>query len=70
VYRSAINHGPWVAYGQGMGWVMFPTREGGWCQRRRAFGLDPVHLREVPLRSAATAGMPETVPTENFPHAA
>jgi hypothetical protein len=70
LYRSAMNPGQWVAYAQGLGWVMFPATEGGWGQRRRACGLDPMHLREVPVRLAAQSGMPETAPTGTFPHAA
>lgn len=70
LYRSAINPGQWVAYAQGIGWVVFPAMEGGWRQRRRACGLDPVHLREVPVRLAAHAGMPETAHIKPFSRAA
>jgi hypothetical protein len=58
LYRSATHHNQWVAYGQGIGWVVFPAVENGWTDRRPARGLDPVHLREVPLGLAANTGVP------------
>jgi hypothetical protein len=62
LYRSAINPGEWVAYCPGMGWVVFPALENGWEQRRPARGLDPMHLREVPLWLAAKTGIPMMAP--------
>ena len=41
----------------GSGWVLFPAREHGWEARRPARGLDPMHLRQVPLNFAAEAGI-------------
>jgi hypothetical protein len=57
LYRSATHPNQWLAYGPGIGWVVFPATENGWADRRPARGLDPVHLREVPLRLAANAGI-------------
>jgi len=59
LYRSAIHPGVWLAYVPGDGWVSFPAREHGWTERRPARGLDPVHLREVPLERAAVTGILE-----------
>jgi hypothetical protein len=59
LYRSAVHPGCWVAYVPGTGWVVFPAREHGWEARRPARGLDPVHLRQVPLRLAAETGIRE-----------
>jgi len=58
LYRSATHPNQWLAYGQGIGWVVFPATENGWANRRAARGLDPVHLREVPLHLAGNTGMP------------
>jgi hypothetical protein len=59
LYRSAVHEGQWLACGREIGWVVFPAQENGWEARRPARGIDPVHLREVPLRLAANAGMPQ-----------
>jgi hypothetical protein len=69
LYRSAINPGQWVACTQGMGWVVFPMMENGWELRRPARGLDPVHLREVPVALASETGIPGVTPSP-LPHAA
>jgi hypothetical protein len=39
---------------------MFPARSNGWGARRPAHGIDPLHLREVPLRLAFNTGLPGT----------
>jgi hypothetical protein len=70
LYRSAQHPGHWVAYGPGLGWVVFPARENGWDERRPVRGLDPVHLREVPATLAARTGMALESPDYHFPHAA
>jgi hypothetical protein len=59
LYRSAAHPGCWVAYVPGTGWFVFPAREDGWDARRPARGLDPIHLREVPIRVAADTGVLE-----------
>jgi hypothetical protein len=38
---------------------MFPARENGWEQRQPARGLDPLHLRQMPVRCAMDAGFPQ-----------
>jgi len=55
LYRSAVHPDQWLAYGKEIGWVVFPASENGWEARRPARGIDPVHLREVPLALAASA---------------
>jgi hypothetical protein len=62
LYRSALHPGRWVAYAPGAGWVAFPAKENGWDERCPARGLDPVHLREVPLHVAAVTGIPQREP--------
>ncbi len=57
LYRSAIHPRHWVAYAPGNGWVAFPNKENGWEERHPARGLDPMHLREVPLELAANTGI-------------
>jgi hypothetical protein len=60
LYRSATHPGRWVAYIPGSGWIAFPARENGWEDRAPARGLDPVHLREVPLQLASNTGLLES----------
>jgi hypothetical protein len=62
LYQSAVHPGQWLAYGNEIGWVAFPAVENGWQARRPARGLDPVHLREVPLAMAAGAGISQPMP--------
>ena len=62
LYRSAVHPGSWVASVPGSGWVIFPARENGWEERRPARGLDPMHLRQVPLTHAAETGILEPDP--------
>ncbi len=59
LYKSSLHNNNWVAYVEGIGWVMFPARENGWELRRPARGIDPLHLREMPARLAASAGFPQ-----------
>ena len=61
LYRSSIHLDHWVAYSPATGWTMFPARPDGWNARRPAHGIDPLHLREVPLRLAFNTGLPGTV---------
>lgn len=49
LYQSAVHEGQWLAYVREIGWVVFPAQENGWEERRPARGIDPIHLREVPL---------------------
>jgi hypothetical protein len=62
LYTSAINPGYWVASGTDTGWVIFPAVSGGWENRRQARGLDPMHLREVPVQLASNTGFPQVTP--------
>ncbi len=57
LYRSAAHYQHWIAYKEGLGWVMFPAKENGWELRRPARGVDPMHLREVPVRLAFNTGL-------------
>jgi hypothetical protein len=59
LYRSAIHPGCLLAYIPGTGWMVFPAKAGGWERREPARGIDPVHLRQIPLRMAANTGMLE-----------
>jgi hypothetical protein len=66
LYRSAVHPQRWVAYVQGTGWMMFPAEENGWEKRQAARGLDPVHLREVPLHLAVNTGLPGSGQSTEF----
>jgi hypothetical protein len=57
LYRSAIHPGRWVAYVPERGWVAFPARTNGWEERIPARGVDPMHLRQVPIKLAADTGI-------------
>jgi hypothetical protein len=66
LYQSAVHRNYWIAYVQGMGWVMFPARENGWEQRQPARGLDPLYLRQMPVKCAEEAGFPQAAYTERL----
>ena len=57
LYASLDHPREWVAYVPESGWLAFPDNENGWEQRKPVRGLDPIHLREVPLRLAAGTGL-------------
>jgi len=57
IYRSAVHRDKWVAYSEATGWVIFPAKPNGWDERKPARGLDPVYLREVPIRMALETGV-------------
>ncbi|HWD00645.1 MAG TPA: hypothetical protein VG456_28005 [Candidatus Sulfopaludibacter sp.] len=61
LYKSLDHPNHWIACVTGTGWVAFPKTENGWNQRHPARGLDPLQLREVPLRLAGRTGAPLTV---------
>jgi hypothetical protein len=42
--------------------MAFPNSEHGWEQRKPVRGLDPIHLRQVPVGLAASTGL--TPPAE------
>ncbi len=62
LYKSMIHPRHWVAQIPGTGWVLFPARENGWLERQPARGLDPLHLREVPINAAANTGILQPEP--------
>jgi hypothetical protein len=57
LYRSATHLQHWFAFTPATGWVIFPARENGWEDRRKAVGLAPVRLCEVPLWMAFGTGL-------------
>jgi hypothetical protein len=61
LYQSAKHPQHWIAYLDGMGWTMFPAVENGWEKRQPARGVDPMHLRQVPMSFAAGTGMVEAL---------
>lgn len=61
LYRSAQHPEQWIAWTPDTGWVRFPATAGGWDDRKPCRGLDPVHLRQVPLKLAQDAGIPVAV---------
>ncbi len=58
LYRSKHHPNRWYAYSDSTGWVMFPAATDGWSKRQPARGIDPIHVREVPLQLAFDAGIP------------
>ena len=56
-YSSMDHPGQWIAYVPESGWMAFPDSEKGWEERKAVRGLDPIHLREVPVRLAVHAGL-------------
>ncbi len=58
LYRSRNYPTQWFANGPNVGWVMFPAEANGWEKRSPARGLDPVDVREVPLRLGFNTGIP------------
>jgi hypothetical protein len=60
LYRSRRYPNRWYAHSQATGWVMFPCIPGGWEMRQPARGIDPVDIREVPVRLGFKSGIPES----------
>ena len=58
LYRSAKHETRWFAFGPEIGWVMFPAEVDGWQKRQPARGIDPLDVREVPLRLGFNTGFP------------
>ena len=58
LYRSAAHPTQWIAFGSETGWVMFPAEVNGWQKRKPARGVDPLYIREVPVRMAFNTGIP------------
>ena len=70
LYTSMDHPQEWVAYTPDSGWLVFPNTDNGWEQRKPVRGLDPVHLRQVPLRLGVVRGLPTgpTTQTDRLPH--
>jgi hypothetical protein len=60
LYWSKQHPGRFIAHSPETGWVVFPDAPEGWAERKPVRGLDPVHLRQVPLSMAANAGLGTT----------
>ena len=58
LYRSNNYPTRWYAHSEFTGWVMFPAETDGWQKRLPARGVDPMHLRQVPLHLASATGIP------------
>jgi hypothetical protein len=61
LFRSTINPARWFAFDAEIGWVMFPAEVGGWQKRQPARGVDPLYMREVPLRMGLNSGIPDSL---------
>ena len=59
LYRSLRHPRHWIAFVPKEGYVAFPAERAGWMRRHPARGLDPMDLREVPLRLAFNTGLLE-----------
>ena len=58
LFRSAKHQNRWFAFAPEVGWVTFPAEVGGWHKRQSASGIDPLDVREVPLRLGFNTGFP------------
>jgi hypothetical protein len=58
LYRSATHPTSLFASSLETGWVMFPAEEGGWEKRQAVRPMDPLTVREVPLRQGFSTGIP------------
>ena len=58
LYRSRKYPTRWIAFAPETGWVMFPAEANGWARRQPARGVDPIDVREVPVKLAFEAGIP------------
>ena len=58
LFSSTKYPNRWFAFGPEIGWVMFPAEVGGWQKRQPARGVDPIYMREVPLRMGLNTGIP------------
>ena len=57
LYRTRLLPAHWVAYSEGLGWVMFPAKSNGWRERKAYLG-DTVGLMQVPQRLGFNTGFP------------
>ena len=57
LYSSRNYPQQWIAYVPDAGWLIFPNADNGWERRKPVRGLDPIHLRQVPLEMAARTGV-------------
>jgi hypothetical protein len=55
LFRSAKHETRWFAF---VGWVSFPAEVNGWQKRQPARDIDPLDVREVPLRLGFNTGLP------------
>jgi len=58
LYRSHKYPTQWIAFSVETGWVTFPAELAGWRKRQPARGIDPIDIREVPLRMGFNTGIP------------
>jgi hypothetical protein len=58
LYSSKKHPKHWFAYGAETGWVTFPAEIDGWGKRQLARGMDPIDVREVPIRMGFNTGLP------------
>jgi hypothetical protein len=58
LYRSHKYPARWIAFSIETGWVIFPPEVAGWTKRQPVRGINPVDIREVPLRMGFNTGIP------------
>lgn len=66
LYRSSKYTTRWFAFSPETGWVMFPAEIDGWAKRTPARGIDPIDVREVPIRLGFNTGIIEAGIDKNF----
>ena len=58
LYRSTEDVTRWFAFARSTGWVAFPAEIGGWHKRQSIRCVNPLVMREVPLRMGFNTGIP------------
>jgi CheY-like chemotaxis protein len=58
LYRCSKDLTRWFAFGPANGWQSFPAEVDGWKKRQRVSHIDPMDMREVPLRMGFNTGIP------------
>ena len=58
LYRSTKDSTQWFAFGRNTGWLIFPPEVDGWQKRKMIPGINPIDMREVPIRMGFNTGFP------------
>ncbi|HTS60447.1 MAG TPA: hypothetical protein VMH28_00405 [Candidatus Acidoferrales bacterium] len=70
LYRSSLEPQHWLVWADGLGWMRFPARVGGWDDRNPVPSLSRRGLQAVPLWLAFNTGLLEDLRLSRFVRAA